>query len=97
MGEGAAETAGGLAVIGCRGEIGWTVHGAFARFWRMMSNHSSDWCRLGRVLLVGLATIAGPFWLCAEPGYVLHPAERKPSIIFILADDLGSGDLGCYG
>jgi arylsulfatase A-like enzyme len=48
-------------------------------------------------------------WACLGAAWVLVPAglqaqappppgkERRPNVVFILADDLGYGDLGCFG
>ena len=43
-----------------------------------------------RILLAMLAA-----WTCIGAAHAGD--SRKPNIIYILADDLGYGDLGCYG
>ncbi len=46
----------------------------------------------GRKRLIGLLTLAGLMY-----GLCLAGPARKPNIIFILADDLGYGDIGPFG
>ncbi|MCX6928931.1 MAG: arylsulfatase, partial [Verrucomicrobia bacterium] len=63
----------------------------------MMCNLRVGWRKAGCVLLAGLAATTGLCAIGAQPRPMSGPAARKPSILFILADDLGYGDLGCYG
>ncbi len=48
-----------------------------------------------RVCLAGLAMAA--LGACAGPPGEGNPASRRPNVIFIVADDLGHGDVSAYG
>ena len=48
-----------------------------------------------RVVALGLPAIAALSSVVAP--VAAQPASQKPNVVFILADNVGYGDLGCYG
>ena len=48
-------------------------------------------------LIANISILAGTFAIGLATAFADMAVQRPPNIIFILADDLGYGDLSCYG
>ena len=77
----------------CNGNQTLTAPAPTSRPARKSSNHNLTKCKMTRVLFLFAA------WsLCLAPFSVSTVAETtKPNVIYIMADDLGYGELGCFG
>ena len=73
------------------------LEGLFGRLWGMGDGEIGwlGWLGLGSI--PGIMLFTRLIALCLLVATSVVAAERKPNLIFILADDLGYGDLGCYG
>ena len=50
-----------------------------------------------RVMGLGAAALAAPGCMSGSEGISGEGAAKRPNIVFVLADDLGWAELGCYG